>query len=191
MKEVSRVLLMGLACLLPAACTYVVPKVVPQPQKQSEGPPGSVKYDLRTLALYSGFVAGLTAEERETECMKLVRGEAGDPASIGVRLHTALVMQITPQCGGPEKAIPLFEGARKRLSSDPPLSAYLAYQSHLAWTLVEEKQKKTVDQDALNRATSRNTRLKNQLAARDAELKQLKATLDALKRIEKTFHQRD
>lgn len=177
--------------LVQTACNYLIPKSTHPPVDEIVGPPSFINYDLKTMALYSGYVAKLTSFERVIECDKLVSGEAGDTSSIGIRLHTAFVMILTPECGGPEKAIKILESTQQKIINKKALTGLLAFQTNLAATLRDNQINLQDIESTLGKTKRKNSRLKNKLTAKDAELKQLEATLDALKRIEKTFHQRN
>lgn len=146
--------------------------------------------DMNTVVLYGGFIAGLTESERVNECEQLMGGEKGDVNSLSIQLRTALVMVLTPECGGPKKALLILETIRERVLA-PELRSLVRYQVMLANWMIETAQQTENLQQEIKTVVSSAASLKKELQLRDDELVQLKATLNALKEIEKTFHQRN
>lgn len=188
--KLFRISIIVLVLLSQGACIYLVPKEkIPHPAVIA-GPPDFLQYDLKTLTLYGGYVAGLSSFERVIECDKLLSGEAGDISSFSIRLHTALVMMLTPECGGPEKASIIFESMRDKVLQKE-LKSLARYQSVLANRSVGRSEQSKILKQQIESLKRKDDILRKQLKTKESELNQLKATLDALKQIEKTFHQRN
>lgn len=188
--KVYRLLIIILLMMFQGGCAYLMPKEKKPIQAEMTGPPEFLQYDLKTIALFSGYIAGLSSFERVIECDKLLSGEAGDISSFSIRLHTALVMMLTPECGGPEKALLIYESLQDKVSQKE-LKSLVRFQSALANRLIARSERSEILKQQINSLTKKNDLLKKQLKAKENELGQLKATLDALKQIEKTFHQRN
>lgn len=188
--KVYQVLFIILVLLLQGACSYLVPQEKKPVPVEVAGPPDFLQYDLKTIALFSGYIAGLSSFERVIECDKLLSGEAGDISSFSIRLHTALVTMLTPECGGPEKALVIFESMKDKVSQKE-LKSLVRFQTALANRLIARSERSEILKQQIDSLTKKNEVLKKQLKTKENELEQLKATLDALKQIEKTFHQRN
>ena len=169
-------------------------KLIPEPKKPSvqrvEEPHGYSAYDIRTMARYAGYLAGLSSSGLVTECNYLISDETRYPESIGVRLHTAFVMILTPPCGGPTKAWAILQSVQKHIT-DRDLLSLLQYQAALANNLIVESERGYRFEENVNGLLKKNADLQTEIDQTETQLKQLKATLDALKKIEKTFHQRN
>jgi hypothetical protein len=146
--------------------------------------------DVRTISLYGGFVAGLSAVDRVAECGRLSRGEAGDTSSVEIQIRTAMAMMLAPECGGPQKAVWILESVRERVFQTE-LKNLVAYELALADHMAKQAEKRQVLEKKIAALGTDAAVLKKELKIKDQELQQLKATLNALKEIEKTFHQRD
>ncbi|MCI0653066.1 MAG: hypothetical protein L0Y39_01115 [Methylococcaceae bacterium] len=184
-----RVVLIVLASLLPLGCVTEAPRGSKPVQAAVFGPPDYRHFDLATMTHYAGYVAGLSAVERITECNKLIRGEEGDSNSLSIRFHIAFVMLLTAECGGPEQALPIFESIRgQALQND--LRSLVAYQVALASRLIEHSGQNEILQQQIGSLNRKAELLNQRLKTKNSELEELETTLDALKKIEKTFHQR-
>ena len=179
-----------LVAIFSTGCVYQVP-LEPKPVTKSlSGLPDYRSSDVRAIVLYAGYVGGLSDNERVAECEKLMQGEIGSPNSLSLQLHLGWVMMLTPACGGPEKAVPMLKSIRDRVLQ-PELRNLITYQVAFAQGLIVLSEQNRTLKDQVEGLEVQETTLQKRLKANDNELAQLKATLDALKQIEKTFHQRN
>jgi hypothetical protein len=185
-----RIFVLVLISVLPGGCLHSVPNNENSIQTAFVGPFDYLQDDLRAITLYAGYIAGLSTIERVTECNRLIRGEAGSVTSVPVRLHTALIMMLTPECGGPQKALLIFESINDRVLQKE-LRSLVRYQIALANWLIRRSEQSEFLEKQIGTLETNTEILKQELKTKDTELDQLKATLDALKEIEKTFHQRN
>jgi len=156
------------------------------PQKSSS----IFDFDLDTLGGYNLHLSKISQLARIAECDKLNTVNGVDSSNIGVRLHLAYVTSLTPECGGPQKALEIFELTSPNVTNRA-LSGFLSYQSELLKQINTESEQKSKHEEELNELEQRTQSLKTKLKQKDTELEELRAKLDALKSIEKTFHQRN
>ncbi|MGR9105515.1 MAG: hypothetical protein ACU843_01150 [Gammaproteobacteria bacterium] len=178
------------AAILAGGCVNLSPRVEKPPRNPVSEPHEYRRLELESVTLYGGYIAGLSGSERLAECKRLMHGEVGNPEDLSIRLHTAMIMTLTPECGGPETALPILESLRSEVLP-PELRSLVKYQLVLASDLVVRAEKSGDLEKQIERQEIDIESLKNRLHAKDNELLQLKATLDALKKIEKTFHKRN
>ncbi len=176
--------------VLPGGCLFSGAKDQGKAQTVVFEPVDDGLDDIRTISLYGGYFAGLSALDRVAECGRLIRGEAGNITGVSIQIRTALAMMLTPECGGPEKAVLILESVRKRLLQTE-IRNLVRYELALANQLVKQAEQSEVLEKELAELGTNAAILKQELKLKDQELQQLKAKLNALKEIEKTFHQRD
>ncbi len=175
------------------ACAEIVSNVLHSERQKTEKPPSIFDSGLETMGFYGRYVIQLSQAERVYECRKLNNAHAVDPNSIGVRLHLAYVTSLTPECGGSQKAMELLDAAQNQ-TKNPALAGSLQYQLQLLQQINTQLERNSKLQDQVSTLEKQNESLKNKLKLKDAELEELeklRAKLDALKSIEKTFHQRN
>lgn len=185
----SRLVVCLLAWLFPLGCANQSPRNPEPVQAAVTGPPNYRHFDLPALAHYGGYVAGLSEEERITECNKLASGREGDVNSLPIRLHIAFNMMLTTGCGSPEQAMLILESIPDHeLRGD--VKGLIKYQVALAGRLIERLDHSDTLERRIGSLKKRTVSLNKRLKAKNSELNQLKTTLDALKKIEESFHQR-
>lgn len=185
-----RIVIFVLTSLLPLGCVNRAPQDAKPVQAVVAGPPDYRRYDLTTMTHYGDYVAGLSPSERVTECNKLISGGEGDSKNQSIRLHIAFIMMLSAECGGPEQALPIFESMRDQVLQNE-MRSLVRYQVALAYRLIEHSEQSEVLLQQIARLKTKSASLNKRLKAKNDELEQLRATLDALKKIEKIFHQRD
>lgn len=159
-------------------------------QPRISGPIDYHRSDLKSVTEYAGYVAGLTGSERKLECNRLIQGEEGDLNSVSIRLHIVLVMILSPECGGMERALMILVSIRDRELpvETSPLFKYLAM---LANDLIAGPDQNEILEQKIDTLETKADSLEKRLKKKDKKLDRLQGTLEALKQIEKSFHQRD
>ena len=188
--NVFRILVILLIALSTAACTHLLPAAMQSEVKTPQKSSSIFDYDLDTLGDYNLYLSRISRLARIAECDKLNTISGVDTNNIGVRLHLAYVTSLTPECGGTQKALEIFEVTRPNVT-DKALSGFIYYQSELLQRIDTELEQNSIHQDKLGEVERQNQLLKTKLNQKDTELDELRAKLDALKSIEKTFHQRN
>ena len=188
--KIFQIMLLVLVSILSSACVYEIPRKAKPAPMVDTGLPDYRRHDLGEMASYSGYIGGLSGHERLAECKKLLSGDVGDPNSTSLQLHAAWIMMLTPECGGPEKAVLILGPLRDRdLPSD--LKNLVRYQVSFAYRMIAVAEQRQNLQTRINDLEVKEAALQKRLKENDNELSQLKATLEALKKIEKSFHQRN
>ena len=188
--NIFQIAMLALVATMLTGCVYQV-RQEPKPVARAHtGLPDYAASDVREIVAYAGYVGGLSDVERVAECNKLLHAEMGKPNSVSLQLHLAWIMMLTPACGGPEKAAPMLESMRDRVLQ-PGVRNLVRYQVAFAHGLIALSEQNQTLEARVEDLEEKKTALQKRLKANDNERAQLKATLDALKKIEKTFHQRN
>ncbi len=175
------------------ACMEIATHGFHTERQKTEKLPSIFDYDLETMGLYGYYLVRLSQAERVDECRKLNDVHAADPNSIGALLHLAYVMALTPECGGSQKAMNILRGAKVQ-TKNQALAGSMQYQIKLFQQINTALESNSTIQDQVTTLEQKNESLRNKLKQKNVDLKeleQLRAKLDALKSIEKTFHQRN
>ncbi len=188
--NVFRILVMLSIVLSAIACSRLWPAAMQSQAKTPQKSSSIFDFDLDTLGGYNLHLSKISQLARIAECDKLNTVNGVDSSNIGVRLHLAYVTSLTPECGGPQKALEIFELTSPNVTNRA-LSGFLSYQSELLKQINTESEQKSKHEEELNELEQRTQSLKTKLKQKDTELEELRAKLDALKSIEKTFHQRN
>lgn len=173
-----------------SGCTRYLPIGLPAQETIPRKSSSIFDFDLDTLGEYNLHLAGLPPSDRIDECAKLTTIHTVDKKSIGVLLHLAYVTALTPECGGTQKAVEIFESVQS-IVKDSALLGFLGHQTKLLQDINSQSEQISKQKDLLDQSQKQTQLFKNKLKQKDTELAELRAKLDALKSIEKTFHQRN
>ncbi len=162
-----------------------------QPEGHSIAGPDYESHSFQELSAYLGYLARLPMPQRRSECEWLQRYDSIDEG-LGVRLHLALALLATPDCGGGQgeeirQALVLLDQALPRIS-DPEVRDYLLYHRQMAQRLFSSThhERKVVRKLTQLRRTAR--KLNRQLSDCRQESQELNAKLEALKALEDSLN---
>jgi|GEM_PF-1663807 len=189
-----RILIIGLMIFGLTACAEIMSNVRRHFERQKIEESASIfGSDLDAMGLYGHHVIKLSEAERVYECYKLDDAHDADPDSIDVSLHLAYLMALTPQCGGSHKAMDILNAVQNQIENQALIGS-LQYQMQLLQQINKGLESNSAIQVQMRNLKRKYKALKNKLKQKNAELEELeklRAKLDALKSIEKTFHQRN
>lgn len=148
--------------------------------------PNYEELQLAELIDYLGYLEQLPPLQRQAECRWLKQYNDID-SNLGVRIHLAFSLLVTPDCGETQMAVQLLELAGQSVDDDK-LKHFLSYQSELAQRLFTESNHGGELVNKLDRWKDRNQLLVEQLQSCNAELKDVKTKLEALKAIEESLN---